>query len=288
METLLQEAYKSQHPETIVLPLLVLMFLIIVVVALLALLVQVGALYNTLQAREGRGTWQHDLKDWINSWYRQQAGLTPLATEAAITLDHEYDGIKELDNHLPPWWKNLFYVTIIFSVAYGFLYHFTGTWDLQMGEYEQQLAQAEIEKAEYEKQQVNSISESTVTLLTDASALEEGKKLFTSNCAACHAADAGGGVGPNLTDDYWLHGNKVGDVFKTIKYGVPGKGMTAWQATMNPKQIQSVSSYVLSLRGSKPANPKEPQGTLASGGQDANTIADSTSSTAGQATALME
>jgi cytochrome c oxidase cbb3-type subunit 3 len=285
MESLLSKAFESQHPEEIVLPIVVLFIMLLVLVALLALLVQVGALYNVLQGKTDGETWQSAIKSYFNDMYMQQAGLQPITAEADMMLDHDYDGIKELDNHLPPWWKNLFWVTIIFSGIYGVLYHWTGSWDLQLSEYENELAVAKVEKEAWEKQQVNSISESTAKLLTDAGTLEEGKKLFTTNCTACHAADAGGGVGPNLTDDYWLHGNKIGDVFKTIKYGVPGKGMTAWQATLNPKQIQAVSSYVISLRGTKPAAPKEPQGNLVSAEESKAPANNSTESAQGQESA---
>jgi cytochrome c oxidase cbb3-type subunit 3 len=142
------------------------------------------------------------------------------------------------------------------------MYHIVGSWQLPKAEFDTEMATAQIEKDAWEKKQVNSISETTAKLLTDAKTLEEGKAIFAKNCVACHAADGGGGVGPHLADAYWLHGNKIGDVFKTIKYGIAGKGMTAWQATLSPKEIQSVSNYVLSLTGKPVANPKAPQGVL--------------------------
>lgn len=262
MEAFLESLYKDQHPENTLLLILIFSVLVFMTVFLAIILVQVGNLYNKIQAKNGGRKWQQGIIDFWNGFYIQQAGFTPIAAENDLMLDHNYDDIKELDNHLPPWWKNLFYVTVGFSAVYMFMFHFTGNWDLQIGEYKQQLADAEIQKKEWEKTQTNSINETNAKFLADAKTMEEGKAIFTSNCVACHGKDAGGGVGPNLTDDYWLHGNKVTDVFKTVKYGVPGKGMTAWQANLNPKQIQAVSSYVLSLHGSVPAMPKEPQGQL--------------------------
>ncbi len=262
MEAFLHSLYENQHPENTLLLVLIFGVLAFMMVFLIIILVQVGNLYNMIQVRQGGRMWQQGIVDFWNSFYNQQAGLKPLAVEKDLMLDHNYDGIKELDNHLPPWWKNLFYATIGFSAVYMFMFHFTDNWELQIGEYKQQLADAEIQKAEWEKTQTNSINETNAKYLADAKTLEEGKAIYTSNCVACHGKDAGGGVGPNLTDNYWLHGNKITDIFKTVKYGVPGKGMTAWQANLNPKQIQAVSSYVLTLHGSVPEKPKEPQGQL--------------------------
>lgn len=262
MDTYLRTLYNSSNPAQDGVMLVILFMLVLMIALVFIVLLQVGAVFNILAKRAGEATWQESFRSMFGQFYNEQAGLKPVAAEADMLLNHDYDGIKELDNHLPPWWKNLFYVTIVFSVIYGFLYHFTDTWSLQEGEYLAELEVAEKEKIEYEKTQINGINENTVKLLTDASTLGDGKKIFTTNCAACHAADGGGGVGPNLTDQYWLHGNKPGEVFKTIKYGVAGKGMTAWQATLNPKQIQAVTSYVISLQGTKPANGKEPQGKL--------------------------
>jgi cytochrome c oxidase cbb3-type subunit III len=182
--------------------------------------------------------------------------------EADIMLDHNYDGIRELDNNLPPWWKYGFYVSIIFSVVYLFHYHVFHTGKLQIDEYNEQLAQAERDMAEYRKKAANLVDENNATLLTDESALSSGRSTFTTNCAACHGDNGEGGVGPNLTDDYWLHGGDIKDVFKTIKLGYPEKGMKSWQQDLGARQIHEVASYVKSLRGTKPANPKEPEGEL--------------------------
>ncbi|MEZ5173452.1 MAG: c-type cytochrome [Bacteroidia bacterium] len=127
-------------------------------------------------------------------------------------------------------------------------------------EYQEQLAEAELMKKEQLQKAAANVDETNVTMLTDAAMLASGKEIYTGNCAACHGQAGEGGVGPNLTDKFWLHGGGISNVFKTIKYGVPAKGMIAWQSQLKPEAIQKVASYVLSLQGSNPANPKEPQG----------------------------
>ncbi len=186
---------------------------------------------------------------------------TPVETEHELLLDHDYDGIRELNSQIPPWFLWLFYLTITFAVIYLLGYHVFNSSPLQDEEYQIQVKQAEVERTAL----VNSgafLNEESVTLLKDPSALDAGKQIFTTNCVACHAADGGGLVGPNLTDDYWIHGGGIKNVFKTIKYGVTAKGMISWQSQLNPTQIQNVASYVISLHNTKPANPKEPQGTV--------------------------
>lgn len=187
-------------------------------------------------------------------------GSVPVTQEADILLDHDYDGIKELDNNLPPWWKWGFYATILFSFIYLIGYHVTGTGKLQLEEYNDELALAAKAKEERMKNSAENITEENVTMLTDAGAISKGKEIFTKNCAACHAADGGGMVGPNLTDEYWLHGGGIKNIFKTVTYGVPAKGMISWQSQLSPKQIQEVSSFVWSLQGTKAAAPKEQEG----------------------------
>ena len=186
---------------------------------------------------------------------------TPVETEHELLLDHDYDGIRELDSKIPPWFLWLFYITIFFAVVYMLDYHVLNSSPLQDEEYQLQVQQAEVERAAL----INSgafLNEESVTLLTDPAALDAGKQIFTTNCVACHSSDGGGLVGPNLTDDYWIHGGGIKNVFKTIKYGVVAKGMISWQSQLNPKQMQDVASYVISLHGTTPANPKQPEGTL--------------------------
>lgn len=186
----------------------------------------------------------------------------PIEREEEVLTDHEYDGIHELDNNLPPWWKAMFYATIVFGVAYLTAVHLMGWIPTQEEAYRQEVADAELAIAAYNKTRENAIDEASVQLAMDDISLAEGTQLYKANCMPCHAVDGGGGVGPNLTDKFWIHGGDIVDVFKTIKYGVPSKGMISWEDKMTPKQMQNVASYVLSLQGTTPANPKEPQGDL--------------------------
>ncbi|MBX9806414.1 MAG: c-type cytochrome [Flavobacteriaceae bacterium] len=182
--------------------------------------------------------------------------------EGQLLLDHDYDGIKELDNNLPPWWVYLFYGCIIFAVVYLVRFEIMGG-DNQEMEYKNEMAQAKIDIAEYKKTAPDLMDENTVTLLTDAAGLAAGKAIFTANCIPCHRADAGGQIGPNLTDDHWILGGGIKNVFHTlVNGGRDGKGMISWKATLKPKQMQEVASYVLSLKGSNPVNPKAPDGEI--------------------------
>ena len=182
--------------------------------------------------------------------------------EAEIMMDHDYDGIKELDNNLPPWWKYGFYLTIVFAVAYLLHYHVMRTGDLQEAEYNKAVAQADAEVAEYLKNSANNVDESSVKYLDQATDIESGKQIYTSLCVTCHGKSAEGGIGPNLTDNYWLHKGGIVDIFKSVKYGWPEKGMKSWKEDLSPMQIAQVSSYIYSLKGSNPPNPKKPEGDI--------------------------
>jgi len=186
---------------------------------------------------------------------------TPIEREKDIMFDHDFDGIKELDSKIPPWFSWLFIITIIFAAYYMIDYHIIGSGEVQYEEYAQEVKIASLEKEALIKSGAF-VNEETVTLLSDASALDAGKTIYDLNCIACHAADGGGIVGPNLTDDYWIHGGGIKNVFKVIKYGVVEKGMIAWQTQLNPNQIQEVASYVLSLHGTTTAAPKAHEGEI--------------------------
>jgi len=176
--------------------------------------------------------------------------------EADVLLDHNYDGIRELDNVLPPWWVYLFYATIIFGAIYLFRFHIVGDYN-QEQEFNTEMKEAQAKVDAYMKTAPDTMSKDKVTLLTDAPSLAAGKDIFTKNCIPCHRADAGGQIGPNLTDQYWINGGGIKNVFNTImEGGRDGKGMVSWKATIKPSDIQKVASYVLSLQGSNPKNPK--------------------------------
>jgi cytochrome c oxidase cbb3-type subunit 3 len=187
----------------------------------------------------------------------------PVEKEASITLDHNYDGIKELDNHLPPWWTGLFLGTIAFAIVYLLFYHVFNTLPSQQAEYDTEvaIAQEQLKKLQAANP-VAAIDETNVEATTDALALAEGKQIFLNTCASCHRKDGGGDIGPNLTDDYWKHGGTIKDIFKTVRHGVQGTNMIAWEGVISPEKMKNVSSYVLTLRGTNPANPKKPEGDL--------------------------
>lgn len=200
---------------------------------------------------------------WWQRFLTKANDAVPLEEESEIILDHNYDGIRELDNHLPPWWKWLFYITIVFGVVYMAAYHVFDSMPLQTEEYEMAMAEAEEARlARMANAPALDIDESNVEFVEDPVALSKGKQVFNLNCQQCHKEDGGGGIGPNLTDDYWLHGGSIQDIFRTIKVGVPEKGMISWEPLLSPEQMQNVASYVMTLRGTEPANPKEPQGEL--------------------------
>ncbi|MFV8377911.1 cbb3-type cytochrome c oxidase N-terminal domain-containing protein [Flavobacterium sp. LB3R33] len=201
-----------------------------------------------------------------SEWYKKlMAKLTKtesLDNEDQLLLDHDYDGIKELDNNLPPWWVYLFYACIVFGVVYMVRYEVLGA-DNQEMELKKEVAQAKIDIAEYMKTAPDMMDEKTVTLLTDPADLAAGKEIFTTNCAACHRADAGGQIGPNLTDDKWILGGGIKNVFHTlVNGGRDGKGMISWKGTLKPKEMQKVASYILSLKGSNPPDAKAPEGEV--------------------------
>lgn len=185
-----------------------------------------------------------------------------IKAEEDIMLDHNYDGIRELDNNLPPWWKYGFYFTILFSGVYLIHFHISNTGKLQIQEYEDQLTEGKLQMEEYKKKSANLVDENNATVLKDEASLTSGKSVFMDNCAACHGRSGEGGVGPNLTDDYWLHEGGMNAIFKSIKYGWPEKGMKSWQQDLGAKQIHEIASFIISLRGTNPANAKEKQGEL--------------------------
>ncbi len=186
-------------------------------------------------------------------------GLTdavPIERENEILLEHDYDGIHELDNNLPPWWLYGFYITIV--AMFGYMYYYLFHVDSHIGHTEF-VAEMQIAAAEAEARG-NRVDESSVELLISAADLAAGKKIYTTNCIACHLASGGGSVGPNLTDEFWIHGGGIKNVFRTVKVGVPEKGMISWESQLSPRDIQKVASFVLSLQGTNPVGGKAPDG----------------------------
>jgi cytochrome c oxidase cbb3-type subunit 3 len=174
-----------------------------------------------------------------------------------LLMAHEADGIRELDNKLPRWWVWLFYITVIFSVIYMGYYHVFAIGKLSAAEYNEERAAGEKLKAVAMTKFEAGFG--TIEPSQDAAAIEEGRKTFGNLCAPCHRADGGGLVGPNLTDNYWIHGDTFADSLKTIWNGVPEKGMITWKTMLNPQQIHDVASYIYTLRDTTPPNPKPPE-----------------------------
>jgi cytochrome c oxidase cbb3-type subunit III len=200
---------------------------------------------------------------WWNRMWNSMNATVPLDEEKNIELDHNFDGIKELDNHLPPWWKWLFYGTIAWSIVYIIIFHFTDSLPLSDEEYQNEVAMASEQRRQFIAAQPKAqIDESTLTYSNDKAIIQKGKDLYLINCSPCHKDNGGGGIGPNLTDDYWLHGGDVKDIYATIKNGVPEKGMVSWASVMGPEQIRNVTFFVMSIHGSNPSGAKAAQGEL--------------------------
>jgi cytochrome c oxidase cbb3-type subunit 3 len=237
----------------IIVVLLVIVIIIGVMVYMLSFLMTVLRKENPALAAEP-SWWESFKTKYVVGKYR------PIEEEKDIQLNHSYDGIVELDNFMPPWLKYVFYLTIFSAVVYFLNYSVLGIGQTQIEEYDASLEQAALEAEARGAMMLTSIDETNVEVDMSAPGLAAGKELFTGNCAACHAMDGGGGVGPNLTDEYWLHGGDIKSIFKVVKYGVIEKGMIPWQDQLGPEEMQQVSSYILSLQGTSPANPKDPQG----------------------------
>ena len=211
-------------------------------------------------------TWWSKLdKKWMTR-------AVPVEKEADILLDHDYDGIKELDNALPPWWKYGFYITIVVAFVYIYQFHVSGDGKNPEQEYAAEMAEGMKLEEIYKAKTKNLVDENNI-VISDATGIAEGKALFTQSCIACHAADGGGGIGPNLTDEFWIHGGSMNNIYKTIKIGYAEKGMQSWESMYSPVQMKNLTSFVKSLQGTKPAVPKDPQGTI---DQETVLMADST------------
>ena len=199
---------------------------------------------------------------WWKRMYKEATKAVPVAREKEILLDHNYDGIQELDNNLPPWWLAMFYITVIWGVAYYGYNHWTSYGISSTEAWAMEMQEAEEAIAAFRSGQAVAIDETNVTVMDDPAELALGEQLYNTNCAVCHLNTGAGLVGPNLTDEYWIHGGGIKNIFSTIKYGVPEKGMISWSSQMRPADMQRVASYILTLAGTNPPNPKEPQGEI--------------------------
>lgn len=253
------------------------LYIIIAFVFVVVILVAVVAIYmirilNILTARA-----EEERAQKLGVAYKPKPGLwarfsqtvnasVPVEEEKNIELDHNFDGIKELDNHLPPWWTWLFYGTIAWSIVYLFVFHISSSLPLSLDEYQNEVALAEEQARKFKASQPQAeIDENKLAFIPDSvSFILNGKSVFMdNNCSSCHRADGGGNaIGPNLTDEYWLHGGDIKNVFATVKNGVVEKGMPAWGKSLSPTQVRDVTFFILSLKGTKPANAKAPQGEI--------------------------
>lgn len=262
-QTFFQALYNTDPLLLTILTLLVFV-LLLVVIALVSMVSISSMLINEIQRKQMGENYVAPVSMWDRFKEKYLTGklYSEKEEKTSMMLDHDYDGIREMDYGMPPWLTAIFVGTIVFAIAYLVQVWGLGTIKPQLTEYNEELAQAEIEISEWREKQANLIDENSVSFVSEEAMLAKGKEIFLKECKACHADDGGGGVGPNLTDDYWIHGGGISDVFSTIKYGVPEKGMISWQSKIKPGDMQNVASYILTLVGTDPANPKEPQGEL--------------------------
>jgi len=220
---------------------------------------------ESMKKAEAEGKEYVPEEGWWSKLNQSMNYAVPLEDESTIELKHSYDGIRELDNHLPPWWKYLFYLTIIFGVLYVFLYQITDTLPSQQKEYENEMLAAAAYKANLPQDVADLVDENTLEFNDDPAVLASGKKVYDMQCVACHKSLGEGGIGPNFTDEYWIHGGGIIDIFKTVRYGVPDKGMIAWEGVLSLSQISDVTMYINTLKGTNPPNAKAAQGEVYEG-----------------------
>lgn len=202
----------------------------------------------------------------ISGWKRFMKSLTKahdLGTEEDIMLDHDYDGIRELDNVLPPWWLAGFYITIVVSIFYLVMSFGFNKYN-QYDEFNDEVAAAKEEVEAYKAANPQLFDDANIVAYTDAENLAKGKELFTAKtCVVCHLADLGGSIGPNLTDNHWILGGDVKSIFNTLTNGGrPGKGMISWESTITREERIQLASYIISMQGTTPTVPKPAEGEI--------------------------
>lgn len=204
---------------------------------------------------------EEDRRRAAASWGRLRTYLITGSTGRATETDHEFDGIRELDNPIPPWFTTLFAATLVFGAVYLVNYHLVGSGTVMVDEYKLEVAAADLERRIVMAAE-GTVDENALAALTDPVMLKWAGETFQKNCVSCHGARGEGLVGPNLTDQYWIHGGSITNIYTTIKMGVPAKGMITWQLVFTPRQIQQLASYILTLQGTNPENGKKPEGNL--------------------------
>lgn len=232
----------------------VMKFMLIVTLFMIAFVLWLIVVYSEKEDSEGK-----TFKAPLIAFRKFLTRSTPIENEKEILLSHNYDGIRELDNRIPPWFSMLFYGTIIWAAIYFMVFHVFDDGQVQSKEYKVEIEQAKMER-DFLVRTGAFINEETVKFVDDAASMAEGKEIYLKNCATCHGQNGEGLVGPNLTDDFWIHGGGVKNIFKVIKYGVPAKGMISWETQLDPKKMQSASSYIITLHGTNPPNGKTAEG----------------------------
>ena len=196
------------------------------------------------------------------TFWQKVLGLRPIEEEEDLLIEHTYDGIQELDNPTPTWFNALFYSSIVFAIGYLLFYHVLGWGMNQEQEYLAEMQAAEKQRMEFLANSGTNIDENTVELDLSPEMVIAGQEIYLQSCGMCHGNQGEGMIGPNLTDEYWLHGGDIKSIFRVVKYGVPDKGMVPWESSLTPIQIAQVSNFIASLSGTNPPNPKEPQGDI--------------------------
>lgn len=248
----------------------VIVFEILVIMALVLLLRYFTGLSKAPVAKAAPDVAAATAKPKVSWWWKINKAVS-LEREKEIDLSHDYDGISELDNSVPPWWIFAFAMTILFGIVYLYRYHVAESAPLQLEELEIAMKKGEEQRKAYLALTASNVDENTIELM-DAAAIAAGKSVYDANCVACHGTQGeGNAVGPNLTDEYWLHGGDIKDIFKSVKYGWPEKGMQSWKELLSPVKMAQVTNYIVSLKGTNPPNAKEPQGELYSAAVSAAT-----------------
>ncbi|MCO5261092.1 MAG: c-type cytochrome [Crocinitomicaceae bacterium] len=231
------------------------LFLVIINIILLGVFLYLKGMFNNLLNIFASSSKEKETKT-TGTFSKMLTDAVPVEDEDKIMMDHDFDGIRELDNNLPPWWVAMLIATMIFAVVYIFHYHVFGTGDLQLAEYNKEMEKADAEVKEYLTKNAMNVDETNATVMKDSKDLAVGKDLFDANCIMCHKEKGEGDIGPNLTDEFWIYTGDIKAIYKSIKIGT-SNGMPEHASKLNPIQIQQVASYVYSL----PYTPgKEPQG----------------------------
>lgn len=235
--------------------------IVIELIVIAFLTISIKRMYAELvPAKQKTASNTFSLTNWWNNIDKKYfTRAVPIEQEADTLLDHNYDGIRELDNALPPWWKYGFYITIFISVIYLMNFHVLDTGKNPTEEYTDEMQKALVEKEIFEASNKDKIDEKNI-VMADATGLQKGAQIFATDCWACHGKKGEGSAGPNLTDDYWIHNGSLNDIYTAIKNGFPDKGMQAWSVKFTPKEMSQIASYVKSLKGTNPPNAKAAQG----------------------------